>query len=102
MGKQRNNSSLENLEYLEAHLAGILRPVTPPTDLVQRLRDRIRFPEPAEIVSRLRDWNRLFLVLGSVMSGMLIIITVARALYYLFWRRDMASIDCAAGFSPWS
>lgn len=89
MGKQRNKPSLENLEYLEAHLAGILQPVAPPTDLVQRLRDRIRLPERGAIVSRLRDWKRLFLVFGSVMSGMMIIITIARALYYLFWRRNM-------------
>lgn len=32
------------LNELEAHLAGTLKPVTPPTDLVQRLRERIDFP----------------------------------------------------------
>jgi len=90
MSKQRDKSSLENLETLEAHLAGTLRPVTPPKDLVQRLRDHVRFPERELIVSRLRDWNRLFVVFGSVMSGMLIVITLARALYYLVGRRDMA------------
>lgn len=90
MNKHQNKSSFENLESLEAHLAGILRPVTPSTDFVQRLRDHIRLPERELIVSRLRDWNRLLLVFGSVMSGMLIIITVVRALYYLVWRRDMA------------
>jgi hypothetical protein len=89
MSKQRSKSSLENLESLEAHLARILRPVAPPNDLVQRLRDSIRLPEREVLVSRLRDWNRLFLVFGSVMSGMLILITVARALYYLVWRRDL-------------
>jgi len=47
-------------------------------------------PQREVIVSRLQDWNRLFLVFGSVMSGMLIIITVARALYYLVGRRDIA------------
>jgi len=90
MSKRQDNPSPESLEYLEAHLAGTLRPVSPPKDFVQRLRDRIRLPEREEIVSRLRDWNRLFLVFGSVMSGMLIIITIARALYYLVGRRDMA------------
>jgi len=90
MNKQLDKSSLENLETLEAHLAGILRPVAPPMDVIQRLSDRIRFPEREVIVSRLRDWKRLFLVFGSVMSGMLIVLTVARALYYLVWRRDIA------------
>ena len=90
MSKRQDNPSPESLEYLEAHLAGTLRPVSPPKDFVQRLRDRIRLPEREVIVNRLRDWNRLFLVFGSVMSGMLIIITIARALYYLVGRRDMA------------
>ena len=90
MSKQQNDPSLKNFESLEAHLAGTLRPVTPPKDFVHRLRDRVHLPERAVIVSRLRDWNRLFVVFGSVMSGMLVIITVARALYYLFGRRNMA------------
>lgn len=90
MSKRQDKPSLENLEFLEAHLAGTLRPVAPPRDFVQRLRARVRLPEREVIVSRLRDWNRLFLVFGSVMSGMLIVITVARALYYMVWRRKMA------------
>jgi hypothetical protein len=89
MSKQKKNSALKDFEAIETHLAGTLRPVTPPKDLAQRLREHIHFPEREVIVSRLQDWNRLFLVFGSVMSGMLAIITVARALYYLFWRRNM-------------
>ena len=87
MSKRQDTPSLENLE---AHLAGTLRPVSPPKDLVHQLRDRLRFPEREVIVSRLRDWNRLFMVFGSVMSGMVLLITIARALYYLFGRRKMA------------
>jgi len=87
---RQDELSPENLESLEAHLAGTLRPVAPPKDFVQRLRERIHLPERREIVNRLRDWNRLFLVFGSVMSSMVILITVARALYYMFGRRKMA------------
>jgi hypothetical protein len=72
---------------LEAHLAGTLRPVIPPMEVVQRLRERIRFPQPEEIVSRFQDWQRMFVVFGGVMSGMLVIITIARALYYLVGRK---------------
>ena len=79
--------SEDQVSALEAHLAGTLRPVTPPIDVVQRLRERIRFPQSEEIVSRLRDWKRMFVVFGRVMSGMLVIITVARALYYLVGRK---------------
>lgn len=90
MSKRKKEPSFEDFESLEAHLAGTLRPVTPPNDFVQRLRDHVHLPQREVIVSRLQDWNRLFLVFGSVMSGMLIIITVARALYYLVGRRDIA------------
>ena len=90
MSKQQETPSPESLEYLEAHLAGTLRPVSPPKEFVQQLRNRIHLPRRDVIVSHLRDWNRLFLVFGSVMSGMLIVITVARALYYLVGRRNMA------------
>jgi hypothetical protein len=79
--------SEDQLTALEAHLAGTLRPVTPPNDVVQRLRERIHFPQSEEIVSRLRDWQRMFVVFGGVMSGMLVIITVARAFYYLVGRK---------------
>lgn len=89
MNKKRDKSSLQNLESLEAHLAGTLRPVAPPKDFVRRIREHVYFPQGEVIVSRLREWNRLFLVFGSVMSGMLIVITVARALYYLVGRRNI-------------
>jgi hypothetical protein len=82
--------SNEQIDALEAHLAGTLRPVTPPLDVVQRLRERVQSLPAQEIVSRLRgDWQRMFVVLGGVMSGMLVMITVARALYYLVGRRHL-------------
>ena len=87
MWKSKTTLSDDQINALEAHLAGTLRPVTPPRDVVQRLRERIRFPQPEEIASRFRDWQRMFVVLGGVMSGMLVIITVARALYYLVGRK---------------
>ena len=80
--------SADQIIALEAHLAGTLRPVTPPIDVLQRLRERMQALPSQEIVSRLRgDWQRLFVVLGGVMSGFLVLITVARALYYLTGRK---------------
>lgn len=73
----------DELNALEAHLAGTLKPVAPPGDLIQRLRDRIRFPAREDIVLRIRDWRRLFLVLGGVMSGLLLLITIARAFFHI-------------------
>ena len=89
MWKSKTRLSEDQINALEAQLAGTLRPVTPPVDVVQRLRERIRFPQSEQIVSRLRDWQRMFFVLGGVMSGMMVLITVARALYYLVGRKHM-------------
>lgn len=76
------------LEVLESHLAVTLKPVTPSKEITQRLRERIRMPARDEIVSRLNDWRRLFLVFGGVLSGMMLLITLARAFYYLVGRRS--------------
>lgn len=74
---------------LEARLAGTLKPIQPSRDVVQRLRARIRFPARETIVSQLGDWKRMFLVLGGVMSGLLLVITLARAFFYLVGRRQI-------------
>lgn len=79
----------EDLDVLETHLAGTLKRVSPPNDIIQRLRGRINMPARGTITLRLRDWRTLFFVFGGVMSGMLLIVTVARALYYLMGRRSL-------------
>jgi len=89
MARSKITLSDEQLYALEAHLAGTLKPVTPPMDVVQRLRERIRFLQSEEIVSRFRDWRRMFFVFGGVMSGLLAIITIGRALYYLVGRKQI-------------
>ena len=78
----------QELGALEAHLAGTLRPVRPPRDVVTRLRERIRMPQREVIVLRLRDWRSLLLALGGVMSGLLVLMTVARALFHFYGRRS--------------
>ena len=74
---------------LEERLAVTLKPIRPSNDVVQRLRERIRFPMREEITSTLADWKRMFLVFGGVMSGLLALITIARAFFYLVGRRHM-------------
>jgi hypothetical protein len=78
----------EQLDSLEARLAGTLRRIKPRKDFVHNLRARIHLPPREEIASRLQDWQRLFLIFGGVVSGMLILITVARALFHLVGRRN--------------
>ena len=86
MIKRKNQVSDNQLDAIEAHLAGALKPIALSSDTLQRLGERIHLPYREEIVLRLRDWNRMFLVFGGVMSGMLVLITVARAFFY-FWAR---------------
>ena len=74
---------------IEERLAGTLKPIRPSSDVVQRLRERIRFPAPEEVAWRLRDWQRMFLIFGGVMSGMLVILTIARAFYFFVRSRHM-------------
>ena len=81
-GNRYTGRTEAQLYALEEHLADTLKPITPPTDLVARMRERIRFPQPDELVSRIGSWKRLFLVYGGVMSGFLVLITIARAFFY--------------------
>jgi len=89
MTKSRNKVSEDQLNVIEAHLAGTLKPVPLSNDVIQRLHERIHFPYREEIASRLRDWNRMFLVFGGVMSVLLLVITIARAFFHLVGRRHL-------------
>ena len=77
-----------DLNALESHLAGTLKPVAPPSVVTHRLKRRIRLLQRAEIVTRFNTWRSLFIALGGTLSGLLLIITVARALYHLVGRRS--------------
>lgn len=77
------------IDAIEGRLAGTLKRVSPPNDFVQRLRGHIHFPERSVIVTRLYDWQRLGLVVGSVLSGAVVVLTLARAMYHLFGRRSV-------------
>ncbi len=89
MGRRKKTDPNQELNELEAHLAGTLKPVKPPMEVVHRLRERLRFPQAREIASQLsREWTKMWLVFGGVMSGFLVIVTVARAFFYLAGRRN--------------
>jgi hypothetical protein len=83
------NNSDSHLTTIEEYLAGTLKPVAPRQDFVQRLRGRIHLPPREEIAVRLRDWRRLFWVFGGVISGALVLLTIARALFHLFGRKQI-------------
>jgi hypothetical protein len=83
------NEDADRLQAVEAQLAGMLRPIEPPRDLIRRLRDRLHVPGRSVIAGRLRDWQRLVFVLAGVISGGLVLLTVARALFHLVGRRNI-------------
>jgi hypothetical protein len=89
MGTRKSELESAQIDALEGRLAGTLRPVAPPQDFVQRLRGHIHVPDRSEIAMRLREWERLVLVFGGVLSGAVVILTVARAMYHLFGRRNV-------------
>ncbi len=78
----------EDLQYLETHLSRTLKRVAPPSGMIERLNGRVQLPSRSEIRLRFTDWRRLFVVFSGVMSGMLLLVTIARAFYYLAGRRD--------------
>lgn len=89
MSKRKTNNSNEGLDALETHLAGTLKRVTPRQDYVQGLRGRIHLPPREELVRRVRSWPSWFLAVGGTVSGMLAVITLARAMYHLFGRKHL-------------
>jgi hypothetical protein len=44
-------------------------------------------PEPRLIAERITSWKFFFVAVGGVMSAMLLILTVARALFHLVGRK---------------
>ena len=88
MNANQTFSSQDNeLQSLESRLSRTLKRVPPPNGLVERLRGRVQMPTRSEIRLRFSDWRRLFVVFGGVMSGMLVLVTLARAFYYLVGRK---------------
>lgn len=77
----------ETLTDLESRLAVTLKPVAPPSGLTRRLRERVRLPHPHLLAERVASWKFFFVAVGGAMSGLLIAITLARALFHLFGRR---------------
>lgn len=88
MSTDRGMSEEEEIDAIEGQLAGTLRPITPRREFVQRLRGHIHLPERSAIVLRIEAWERLMFVFGSVLSGAVVVLAVARAMYHLFGRRN--------------
>jgi hypothetical protein len=77
----------KNFTDLEAHLAGTLTPVAPPSLVTQRLRSRIHMPDRHLIAERIASWRSFIVALGGTMSVLVLVISVVRALVHLVTRK---------------
>lgn len=68
---------------VEAELEAAFHPIHPSTKFVQTVRRRIQVRPSVEVSQRLAAPSSLVLVLGGVLSVSLLIITLARAIFYL-------------------
>ena len=67
----------------EARLEAVLHPVHPSSNYVMSLRRRINFKAPVEVAQRLANPPYLLMIFGGMLSVSLLIITVARAVFYM-------------------
>ncbi len=72
-----------DFNLFEARLESVLHPVHPSSKYVQTLRQRINFKAPVEVAQRLASPPSMLMILGGVLSVSLLLITVARAIFYL-------------------
>ena len=70
----------------EARLEAVLHPVRPSSHYVQAMRKRLTFKAPVEVAQRLANPPSMLMILGGVLSVSLLIITAARAVFYLLNR----------------
>lgn len=74
---------ITDFDPMEAELEAAFHRVHPSQKFVQTVRRRINFKPSVEIAQRLPAPPSLLLILGGVLSVSLLIITAARAIFYL-------------------
>lgn len=78
-----------SLEALESRLRHTLRPVELPLEYFQRLRERVRYSPPQIVAARrMFEWEFWFIVIAGAFSTFVVILTLARALFYFFGRKQ--------------
>lgn len=68
---------------VEAQLQDLLRPIQPSQKFVQTIRQRIRFSPRVSLAGKPPQTRRFLVILGGVLSASLLLITAARAIFYL-------------------
>ena len=71
---------------LESKLATALRPIKPSRKFIEQVGARVRIAPPEVIINRAHNPAFWIWVIGGALSGMLLLITGVRALFYFFGR----------------
>lgn len=74
------NKSNDHLGSLETKLNGLLKPVAPRPEFVNTLRQRIKITEQPAWVSRFNNMQFILILVTGVISGVVIVTMLARAL----------------------
>jgi hypothetical protein len=82
MGSKIISDTHAKLTAVEQRLAKALQPIKAPREFVQTVRQRMHFAPPGVAVARVMNPQKLLLILGGVVSGLLVLVTLARAIYY--------------------
>lgn len=83
--------SNESESQIESRLTHAFERVTPSRAFVNTVRERIQNPRPQVLVEKFSHKKRgVLLALGGVLSASLLILTLARVLYYLLGRSKQA------------
>ncbi|MBT3190780.1 MAG: hypothetical protein HN736_17910 [Anaerolineae bacterium] len=89
--EKKIQTAKEEVSVLENSLSKTLKSMQPPSDVMQRLQKRISKLEPTHIAKRISNWELSIITIGSVMSAAMVIVTIARALFYFFGRHKRST-----------
>jgi len=78
--EQLVSTSKDHLGSLESRLTGLLTPVTPRPEFVNTLRQRIQITGHPAWVSRFNNMQFILIVVTGVLSGVVVVTMIARAL----------------------
>ncbi len=76
-----------SLDELEHQLKRALHPIPLPAEELERVRRRIRYISPVRVARGMFEWEFWFIVIGGLVTAFMLILTLARALFYLFGRK---------------
>jgi len=82
----------EEITELENSLSITLKSIRPPSDVMQRLQERIGKLETNRIAKRISNWELSIITIGGAVSATMVILTIIRALFYFFgkYKKSMA------------